>query len=233
MRLWQPIDSATRFPHIMKMNPSFRSLIAATLLLSSAAVHQAQAAGKSVDLLQGGLKQWKTDRPGAWEVKNGVLGTSEKPGGYIWSKKTFEDFEITLEYKTSEKCNSGLFFRTDPKNAVQGGFEIQLASAGLYSGKHVVGALYDAQEPSAGAGKPDGEWNRMTVTCQGANISVVLNGQSVLKANLDDWATAKKNPDGSRNKFKTALKDLPRSGHLGLQYHGHPVWFRNIKLKQL
>jgi hypothetical protein len=217
----------------MKMNQSLRSVIAATVLLTTAAVQQAQAAGKSVDLLKGGLKQWKTDRQGAWEVKEGVLATSDKPGGYIWSKRTFENFEITLEYKTSEKCNSGLFFRTDPKNAVQGGFEIQLASAGLYSGKHVVGSLYDAQEPSAGAGLPDGEWNSMTLTCEGPNITVVLNGQAVLKANIDDWTTGNKNPDGTKNKFKTALKDLPRTGHLGLQYHGHPVWFRNIKLKKL
>lgn len=172
-------------------------------------------------------------KDGAWELKDGVLRSSEKPGGYIWSKNSYENFELTLEYKTSENCNSGLFFRTDPKNAVQGGFEIQLASAGLYSGRHVVGALYDAQEPSTAAGKPDGQWNQMRLTCMGSKITVVLNGETVLQADLDDWTTAKTNPDGSKNKFKTALNDLPRSGHLGLQYHGHPVWFRNIKVKKL
>jgi hypothetical protein len=163
-----------------------------------------------------------------WEVKEGILGSSDKPGGILWSKNAYENFEISMDYKTSEKCNSGLFFRTDPRNAVQGGFEIQIASHGLYDGKHVAGALYDAKEPAVAAGKPDGEWNTMKVTCQGPNITVELNGQHLLKANIDDWTTPRLNPDGSKNKFRTALKDLPRKGHFGLQYHGHPVWFRNI-----
>ncbi len=188
---------------------------------------------KGKDLLGKNLGQWKLQKEGAWELKDGVLQTSEKPGGYIWSKNAYENFQISLEYKTSEKCNSGLFFRTDPKNAVQGGFEIQIASDGNYDGKHVVGSLYDAKPPSEAAGKPDGEWNTMILTCAGPHISVVLNGKNILFANIDDWDTANQNPDGSKNKFKTALKDLPRSGHFGLQYHGHPVWFRNIVLKEL
>ena len=73
----------------------------------------------------------------------------------------------------------------------------------------------------------------MTLTANGPKITVVLNGKTIVEANIDDWKTANKNPDGTKNKFKTALKDLPRSGRLGFQYHGHPVWFRNVKLKQL
>jgi hypothetical protein len=183
-------------------------------------------AGDVIDLLKpGGLKLNKH-----WELNDGVLGSSKTPGGIIWSEAAYENFEITLDYKTSPKCNSGLFFRANPRNAVQGGFEIQIASAGLYGGKHVVGALYDAQPPSAATGKPDGEWNTMVLTCQGPMITVVLNGTKINEANIDDWTTPNQNPDGSKNKFKTALKDLPRSGHIGLQYHGKPIWFRNIKL---
>tara|TARA_R110002096_G_scaffold67332_5_gene163316 strand:+ start:3394 stop:3972 length:579 start_codon:yes stop_codon:yes gene_type:complete len=187
----------------------------------------------SVDLLAEGLSHWTLDKEGAWVVQDGELAVSDKPGGYIWSKEPYENFELSVEYKTSEKCNSGVFFRTNPKNAVQGGFEIQVASAGIYSGKHVVGSLYDAMEPAEAAGKPDGEWNKMTLTCKGPMITVVLNGKTVIEANIDEWDTANLNPDGTKNKFKTALKDLPRSGHIGFQYHGHPVWFRNVMLKTL
>ena len=205
--------------------------ISKTLVVFALAATFSLQSATAADLLKGGLQQWKVQKAGAWVVEDGVLTTSDKPGGYIWSKKKFEDFEVSVDYKTSERCNSGLFFRTDPKNAVQGGFEIQIASHGLYSGKHVVGSLYDAKAPSAAAG--DGEWNTMVLTCKGPSIKVVLNGKTVLEANIDDWDTANKNPDGSKNKFKTALKDLPRNGHLGLQYHGHPVWFRNISVKNL
>ena len=168
-----------------------------------------------------------------WELKDGILSPSKKPGGMMWSKKAFSNFELTLEYKTAPKCNSGVFFRSNPKNAVQGGFEIQVASKGMYSGKNVVGALYDAKEPSSIEVKADGEWNKMTLTCKGPKSTVVLNGKQIIDLNIDDWDTPRKNPDGSKNKFKTALKDLPKTGHIGFQYHGKPVWYRNVKIKVL
>ena len=96
-----------------------------------------------------------------------------------------------------------------------------------------MGALYDASEPSEPAGKPDGTWNTLVLTCAGPNIRVVLNGKTIQDLNIDDWTTPNKNPDGSKNKFKTALKELPRRGHIGFQYHGRPVWFRNVTLKRL
>jgi len=186
-------------------------------------------AGKAINLLS--PKHINLNKN--WTLNKGVLTPSETPGGIIWSKSKFGDFRVSLEYKTSEKANSGLFFRTDPKNAVQGGFEIQIASPGLYSGKHIVGSLYDAKEPIVAAGKPDGEWNTMELTCKGPNIIAKVNGKKVIDISIEDWKEPKKNPDGSKNKFKTALKDLPRIGNLGLQYHGQPVWFRNINVTPL
>ena len=168
-----------------------------------------------------------------WVLEKGVLSISDTPGGIIWSKRKFADFTISLEYKTSTKANSGLFFRTDPRNPVQGGFEIQIASDGLYGGKHIVGSLYDAKRAAVEAGKPDGEWNTMTLTCKGPMIKATVNGQTTVDVNIDDWTEGNKNPDGSKNKFKTPLKDLPREGHFGLQYHGQQVWFRNVIVKRL
>lgn len=216
----------------MRTNKTLLLAISTFALISSPFFSRAQDES-AVDLLNGNLDQWTIAKPGAWEMKDGVLGVSDDPGGYIWSKETFENFELTIEYKTSEGCNSGLFFRTDPKNPVQGGFEIQVASPGIYDGKHVAGSLYGAQAPTESAGKPNGEWNTMTLTAMGPMITVVLNGKTIVEANIDDWKTANLNPDGTKNKFKTALKDLPRNGHIGFQYHGHPVWFRNVKVRKL
>jgi len=185
--------------------------------------------GKSTNLLNAKSLQLNKH----WEIAEGILTTSKTPGGILWTKGKFGDFEVTLEYKTSEKANSGLFFRTDPRNPVQGGFEIQIASPGLYSGKHVLGSLYDAKEAAVSAGKPDGEWNVMTLTCKGPSIKATVNGQTTVDVNIDQWTERKKNPDGTKNKFKTPLKDMPRVGHLGLQYHGQPVWFRKFEIKSL
>lgn len=209
----------------MKKLTDLISFLAIFLLLGI----NANAEEKTIDL----LTSEELELNSRWTLKDGILFPSEKPGKVIWSKQKFTNFELTLEYKTSEKCNSGVFFRADPNNYVQGGFEIQVASKGMYNGKHVVGSLYGAKEPSSIEVKPDGEWNSMKLTCNGPKIIVVLNGKEILNLNIDDWKTAQKNPDGTKNKFKTALKDLPRTGNIGFQYHGHPVWYRNVSIKKL
>ena len=209
--------------------------LAAGLLATVLTSGQA-ADGKTISLFNGkDLNNWTQNKAGGWEAKDGILGPSAKPGGYIWAKGKYDNFELELEFKMSKRCNSGVFFRTDPSNPVQGGFEIQiLDSHGKAKvGKHDCGALYDALPPSSNPTKPAGEWNHMKLTVNGASVKVVLNGKQVVDADLDKWTTPRKNPDGSRNKFRTALKDLPRTGSIGLQYHGQPVWFKNLKLKKL
>jgi hypothetical protein len=101
----------------------------------------------------------------------------------------------------------------------------------------MVGALYDACPPSKEMAKPVGEWNRFTITCKGPLLTLVFNGEQVLNADLDTWSEARKNPDGTPNKFATALKDFARKGPIGLQgLHGAakaPVYYRNLKIKPL
>ena len=179
------------------------------------------------------LEGWNA-KPNGWAVEDGVL-TRKPKSGYIWTEKVYGDFVLDVEVKVSQRCNSGIFIRTDPKNAVQGGFEIQVmdATGKKKLGKHDNGAFYDALAPSANPAKPLGKWNRFVITCKGSKITVSINGIQVVKAELDKWTTGNKNPDGSRNKFKTALKDLPREGHIGFQDHGQDVWYRNIYLKRL
>jgi hypothetical protein len=52
-------------------------------------------------------------------------------------------------------------------------------------------------------------------------------------ADLNAWVTPNQNPDGSKNKFNKALKDFSRTGHIGLQYHGQDISFRNITIQNL
>ena len=46
--------------------------------------------------------------------------------GFLWTKREFGDFALSLEYKLSEGANSGIFYRTDKNDPVQGGLELQL-----------------------------------------------------------------------------------------------------------
>ncbi len=61
----------------------------------------------------------------------------------------------------------------------------------------------------------------------------MLNGQAVSEADLDQWTQVGKNPDGTTNKFDRAPKDFARTGYVGLQDHGTPVWYRNIRIKPI
>ena len=87
-----------------------------------------------------------------------------------------------------------------------------------------------AKAPAANAIKPAGQWNKFHLEARGSKLIVDINGQRVQDLDLSDWSEARKNPDGSKNKFKKALSELPQTGHIGFQDHGHPVWYRNVVL---
>ena len=185
--------------------------------------------GKSLDAFQ-------APAAGKWKIVDGVM-TWEKGCGNLWTKDKFGDFILDLEVKCDKGTNSGVFLRSadGEKNWLHGSFEIQIAGTGgnRKPGKHDLGALYDCYAPTVAAEKPVGEWNHMVITFKGNSLKIVLNDKAILDINLDDWKEAGLNPDGSKNKFKTAYKDMAKVGYLGLQDHGAPVWYRNVKVKPL
>ena len=209
--------------NIMKL----RIIIFTTLTLTAFSL----AGEKAKPLFNGkDLSGWQ-DRDGKaskWVVTDGAL-SGKKKSGDIWSKERFGDFILSLEYKTSG--NSGVFFRTDnPKSPVQTGIEIQVNKPGGPN-KHSVGAIYDLVAPKKN--KSTDGWNKMEITAKGNMISVKLNGEVISEMDLDKWTTPGKNPDGSKNKFRAALKDFKREGHIGFQDHGASVAYRNITIQKL
>ncbi len=171
-------------------------------------------------------------KPGSWIMKDGVLACKGK--GNIWTKEMFGDFILDLEFKVDKGSNSGVFIRTgDIADFVQMGIEVQVHDTTDGSPRGSCGAIYDCLAPCKNMMRKPGEWNHYTITCKTNKIYVVLNGEQIIDMDLDLWTEAHKNPDGTKNKFHTAYKDMPRVGHIGLQDHGDPVWFRNIKIKPL
>jgi sugar phosphate isomerase/epimerase len=175
-----------------------------------------------------------TYAPGSWVMNDGVLWP--KGGGDLWTKDRYGDFVLDLEFKLEKNTNSGVFLRTgDIQEWLHTAIEVQVLDS--YGKKEVgredCGAIFDCLAPSMNAVKPPGEWNRYTITCKGNMITVVLNGHQIISMDLNRWKEAHRNPDGTPNKFNTAYKDMPPSGNIGLQYHGHPVWYRNLRILAL
>lgn len=184
------------------------------------------------------LEGWFTvpeNRQQIWKVDEEGSLSRDLDGPYIWTVGLYSDFILDLEFKLSWNCNSGIFFRTDPGDPVQGGFEIQILDTpqGEAPGKHDIGALYDAQAASSNPLKKRGEWNHLRLHVEGSLVKVWINETLVNDIDLSQWTTPEKNPDGTKNKFKTALSELPGIGHIGFQDHGHNVWYRNIFIKEL
>jgi hypothetical protein len=174
-------------------------------------------------------------KPGGWVMEQGVL--TAKDHETIWTKNSYGNFVLDLEFKVAKGANSGVFLRArDPKNVLSA-FEIQVHETTDGSKYGMVGALYDAKPPAGNPAKPAGEWSHFTITCRDNRLSLVFNGIQALDVDLNDWTEARKNPDGTPNKFPVALKDYSRSGPIGFQgIHGREaasVWFRNIKIQEL
>ncbi|TWU30869.1 3-keto-disaccharide hydrolase [Novipirellula artificiosorum] len=183
-----------------------------------------------------------------WKCNNGKEVASEvfdgsmqpyKSGGYlILHEKTFGNFVLKCDVKMPESCNSGIFLRVeDPANPVHTGFEIQVAS-GTGTSCHDFGAIYDLVPTTKNVSKGPGTWNRVEIKCLGPNISVTVNDELVCQMNADEFDLPGERAIDGDHKYKLdgksrVIKDFARTGLLGFQDHGHPVWYKNVKVLPL
>ena len=178
------------------------------------------------------------ETPPKTPVVDGLLNP-HKAGHYMLvHTQKWENFVLALNFKISPKCNSGVFVRTSSltprpgKDVGFNGLEIAIDDTAT-SGYHDTGALYDLAKPSRNAMKPVGEWNHMVITVDGSKLTVVLNDETVTATDLSPFKEKNKRPDGSEHKFDVVFRDHPSLGYIGLQDHGSPCWYKNIKLKPL
>ncbi len=162
-----------------------------------------------------------------------------KSGGYlVIHEKKFGDFVLKCDVKMSDPCNSGIFFRIEnPEDPVNTGFEVQVAT-GKGTSCHSVGSIYDLVPTTKNASKGPGKWDRYEIRAQGPHITVKLNGELVCAMNCDEFDEPGERAVPGPHKYRLdgksrAVKDFARCGYLGFQDHGHPVWFKNIKLLPL
>ena len=153
-------------------------------------------------------------------------------------RSTDARFELALEWRISPGGNSGIFYLvpndTDPPWEKRG-LEMQvLDDAGHRDGsidKHRNGDLYDLVESRSRPARPVGEWNQVRIVVDGDRLQHWLNGEKVVDVvrRGPAWeALVASSKFADRAGYGAAA-----SGHLLLQDHGDPVWFRSIKLRPL
>lgn len=178
---------------------------------------------------------------GVWTFENGILTASEDNN--IWAEKEYDNFILDLEFKNDYETNSGVVvYCRDINNWIPNSIEVQIADDYSDKWSKVVpswqcGAIFGHLAPTKQMVKHTGQWNRMTITCMDNMIYVLLNGESIIKMDMNLWTSAKVNPDGSEipNWLTTPLAELPTHGRIGLQgKHGNAtIYFRNIRIKEI
>jgi hypothetical protein len=166
-----------------------------------------------------------------YEAKDGVLVCVKGKGGNLLTKGEYKDFAFRFEFKLEPGANNGVGIRAPLEgNAAYSAMEIQILDDGheKYKGwlkdYQVHGSVYGVVAAKRGFLKPTGEWNSEEIRCQGPHITVTLNGEVIVDANLDQA----KPQDGQDH---PGLKN--EKGHIGFLGHGDQLEFRNLRVKEL
>jgi len=177
---------------------------------------------------------------GGWEISNGSINTViGSKGGDIITVNEYSDFDLSVDFKITPGCNSGIkYFFTEYNPGGNLGCEYQIIDDKLAEdtklANHLCGSLYDVLAPVESKKKvnPPGEWNTIRVVAQGKNVEHWMNGVKILKYTRGD--TAFKDAV-AKSKFSKAVPTFGtvEKGHILLQYHGGLVSFQNIKIKTL
>ncbi|WP_374470200.1 DUF1080 domain-containing protein [Phenylobacterium sp.] len=182
-----------------------------------------------------GWRGFKTIAPDdGWTVKDGLLGPDPKRSQDIMTKEQFGDFELVFDWKLGPKGNSGVMFHVTQagEQTYQSGPEYQVVDNAR--GEPIVeqaGALYGLYAPSTDATRPVGEFNHSRLVIRGGKGEHWLNGVKVVEYDLN---SAEFKAKVAATKFR-AWPQFAASptGHIALQNHGDPVFYRNIKIRPL
>lgn len=189
---------------------------------------------------QPSLERWQAfhdpaveDVADVWQLTDGVLHCKGEPLGYLYTKQSYQDFELKLDWRWPpgvEPGRGGVLFRMSGDhqvwptsleaqlNAPDEGDLIGLVGYSLTGPAERMQIMDHPQfgrltfvRKSEAATKPAGQWNRLEVTAQGGTVTVRMNGRQINQATECDVV----------------------SSPILLTAEGNPIEFRNITVQSL
>ena len=173
-----------------------------------------------------------------WVVEDGSLHfqAGSRAGDIVYDG-TFRDFHLKIDWKISERGNSGIFYlgrEIEGRPIWHTAPEFQILDNDLHpdanqgvDGNRKAASLYDILPADPQNTKPVGEWNHAEIIVYNGSVFHRQNGEDVVEYQLGtpEWEDMVIN-----SKFDVDLFGKYIEGVIGLQDHGDDVWFRNIKI---
>lgn len=155
---------------------------------------------------------WRNAGNANWKVEDGVLVATEGEAGLLCTAVRFSDFELMLEFKGTDKTNSGVFLRTPavPTDPAKDCFELNIAPP---DNPFPTGSLVGRAKVNEQVDEPEsGEWHTMHAMVDREHIQTWVNGQPCTDYMDTTGLTA---------------------GLIGLQFREGMIRFRNIKVRPI
>jgi catechol 2,3-dioxygenase-like lactoylglutathione lyase family enzyme len=178
------------------------------------------------------LAGWQGSLDG-YEAKDGILLCKKAGGGFLYTGKEYGDFTFRFDFKLTPGANNGVGLRTpmggDPAYV---GMESQILDDTADQYKNLApyqyhGSIYGVAPSVRNRQKPIGEWNSQEITCQGKQVTIKLNGYTIVSVNTQD-ASNPKTMDGKEHPGLERTK-----GYLCFCGHGADIEFKNIRIREL
>ena len=182
--------------------------------------------GKSLEAWKGGEK---------WKIEDGVATAA---GGGIQTKESFGDCQLHLEFATPKEVKGKGQGRGNSGVYLMGQYEVQILDSHenetYFDGQ--CGAIYKQQPPMVNASRGPGQWQSFDILFTAPRFA---DDGSV---KTPGYVTVLHNGIVIHNHFElqgtTSYTEPPKyhehadRAPLSLQFHGNPVQFRNIWLRE-
>ena len=136
---------------------------------------------------------------------------ADSGSGFLVTKESYADFELTLEFWVDEPANSGIFIRCADGSMVndRNSYEVNIYDTRADQAYRTGGIVHIASPASViNAG---GQWNTYEITARGPRLQVTLNGEEMVDVEDTQFA----------------------EGPIALQYGAGIVRFRNVRIREL
>ena len=145
-----------------------------------------------------------------WELADGAV-QSDSGSGFLVTKESYADFELTLEFWVDEPANSGIFIRcADPQSVRDtNAYEVNIYDTRADQTYRTGGIVHVAAPMTVIM--TGGRWNTYEITARGSRLLVTLNGTPMVDVEDTQFA----------------------DGPIALQYGAGVVKFRNVRIRPL